>query len=103
MNKTFTGKIIYKPDLDQKYVNGAFGSVNANGDFVINFFFEAPNNPDTFSILIDENTNAVQNFADAEGSTKIVHTQIVMTVKVAESIQAWMKTNVELFNSQAKK
>lgn len=92
------GKIIYTDNSQTNYVNGAFGSINQNGDFIINFFFEQPDNISNFTINFDENNIPNQIFND-NGIVKTVLSKIVLNVNTAKSIAQWINTNIEAYEN----
>lgn len=96
MENKFSGKIIYKEGCQDEYINGAFGSVNQHGDFIVNFFFEQPSNSEIFNVEIDEDKNPKQTFND-NGIVKIVKSKLVFNIEVAKLISKWLKDNIDIY------
>jgi len=94
--KEINGKIVFIENETPKFTNGSFGQVNEKGDFIMHFFHEYPDNPDSFKLVFDDNGAVTQSFEEQVPS-KRVHTSLVMNVETAKSIADWINRNVEFY------
>lgn len=95
--KEINGKIVFIENETPKFTNGSFGQVNEKGDFIMHFFHEYPNNPDSFKLVVDDNGAVTQSFEE-QAPSKRVHTSLVMNVETAKSIADWINRNIEVYN-----
>jgi len=95
-------KIIYNQNSQFKFTNGAFGSINS-GYLTVNFFFDRPKDAESFVIEIEDKTNNVKQFFNADDPIREVHTQIIMDSNTAKAIGEWLISkakNLEELNNK---
>ena len=98
-DKVLPIKLSYENEQTNKYVNGAFGALSGNGEFILNFYIERPSDPSKGQVTIHKD-GTVDNSYDDIGVERIVHTRLVMSIDTARSIQEWIKRNVDAASSQ---
>ncbi|MCH7413209.1 DUF3467 domain-containing protein [Belliella sp. R4-6] len=96
-------KYIFKDDYNPKYVNGAFGGLGPQGEFIINFYFERvplPNSQ-TFEIIDGNSVQEIENERkplDHEQSlVRVVENGIIMDYQHAKEIHRWLGEHLKTF------
>lgn len=89
--------IIYTDEPTFKYANGAFGSVNGNGDLTINFYVDRPKNYENFSLKMNEKTNQLDQVFNEEDIIREVHTRVIVNINTAKSLADWIGNNVKAY------
>jgi hypothetical protein len=89
--------IVYTDEPTFKYANGAFGSVNGNGDLTINFYVDRPKNYETFTLRMNEQTKQLEQVFDGDDTIREVHTRIILNINTAKSVAEWIENNLKAY------
>lgn len=96
-------KIIYKYKFDEqfnpKFINGAVGGINSQGEIIINFFLERNSLPKHQTFEMDESTGLSEltetNPPDFEESLiRYVENGIIMNYKTAKELHRWLGEHI---------
>lgn len=96
-------KFKYKFDkkYNPKYVNGAHGGINPNGEIIINFYLErtAIPNSQTFEVIGDtiNREKIIQNEPLDYNSSliRMVQNGVIMNYQTAKEIHRWLGQHIE--------
>lgn len=93
-------KYIFKEDYNPKYVNGAQGGVNPQGEIVINFYLErnALPNSQTFKVENDRVTpkEIESEPPDLKSSfVRVIENGVVMNYQSAKEFHRWLGNHLE--------
>lgn len=88
------GSIIYPDTKNVEYVNGAFGSLNNHGEFLIHFFKDVNNLPKELTVSIENGKAPKDIFNNDNGFTRNVVSSIILSPEVAKGIAEWMLNNI---------
>ncbi|MGY6742542.1 MAG: DUF3467 domain-containing protein [Cecembia sp.] len=101
--KKIISKYIFKEDYNPKYVNGAFGGMGPQGEFVVNFYLErvALPNSQTFEIqegkLIREIVEERKPADHEQSLVRVVENGIIMDYQHAKEIHRWLGEHLKNF------
>jgi len=104
-------KYVFDEDYNTKYVNGAQGGVNVQGEIIINFYLERHALPKSQTFKIDE-IGAVQEELPEEAEPidlnqsfiRYIQNGVIMNYAVAKQIHIWLGKHLEtLENGNEKK
>lgn len=102
-NKKIISKYIFKEDYNPKYVNGAFGGIGPQGEFMVNFYLErvALPNSQTFEIQEGKRIREIEEErkpSDHEQSlVRVVENGIIMDYQHAKEIHRWLGEHLKTF------
>lgn len=88
-------KYIFDNDYNPKYINGAQGGVNPQGEIIINFYFERNALPNSQTYQIEDSKIASKEI-DVEPSdlnnsfVRVVENGVVMNYQTAKEIHKWL-------------
>jgi len=93
-------KYKFSPDYNPRYVNGAIGGINPQGEIIINFYLERNALPHSQSFEITENSVIGQLAAtepeDFQSSfVRFVENGVVMNYKAAKEIHRWLGDHLQ--------
>lgn len=100
-----TIKYKFPDDYNPKYVNGAYGGINLQGEIVVNFYFERVPVPNSITHEIaNDGTLGTPVATDpkdlARSVLRYVQDGVVMNIEVAKQIHDWLGKQIELRESQ---
>lgn len=104
---TIKYKYKFDKNYNPKYVNGALGGINPQGEVVINFYLERISIPNSQTYSIDE--NGLGNIEDMEPKdyntsfVRFVESGILMDYKTAKEIHRWLGEHLESFEKSTTK
>ncbi len=96
-------KYIFKADYNPKYVNGAFGGISPQGEFIINFYLErvAIPNSQTFEFengkLLNEITDEREPKDHEQSLVRVVENGVIMDYNHAKEIHRWLGEHLKTF------
>jgi hypothetical protein len=88
------GNVIFPEGHDTKYVNGAFGSMNNRGEFLIHFFRDLNTLPDSVTIKI-ENNKLHESYPITNDFDRKVVSSIILSPDNAKKIASWILKHIE--------
>lgn len=101
--ETVKCKYLFNDDYNPKYINGAQGGINTQGEIVINFYFERNALPNSQTFKIDESGHSelVSNEPkDLQKSLlRVVENGIIMNYKTAKEMHKWLGSHIEKLES----
>ncbi|MCE5224221.1 hypothetical protein LLG10_08630 [bacterium] len=97
MNRTkFVTKIVTNEKHEPKYVNGAFGSFNLQGELLINFFFDSPSLPESSEIdFKDDDASHQEVFVDTGEIERRIQASLLMNISSLKSVYSWIGEKIE--------
>ena len=93
-------KYIFKDNFNPKYINGAQGGINPQGEIVINFYFERNALPNSQTYSVEENKISPQEIdsepIDLKNSfVRVIENGVVMNYRTAKEIHKWLGNHLE--------
>jgi len=102
-------KYIFKDDYNPKYINGAFGGIGPQGEFIVNFYLERVALPNSQTFEIQEGNvfseiESERKPADHEQSlVRVVENGIIMDYQHAKEIHRWLGEHLKTFEQNVLK
>lgn len=90
---------VYEPNHEIRYISGAYGGFNGNGDFIVNFYFERTELPRDFKIKVGENNSGVDIYQKLK-VIREVKAGVSMNINVAKQILKWLDDNIKVYEQQ---
>lgn len=93
-------KYIFDDNYNPKYVNGAQGGINPQGEIVINFYFERNALPVSHTLVVKDSllTNEITEVEpkDLNNSfVRIIENGVVMNYSTAKEVYKWLGKHLE--------
>lgn len=93
-------KYIFQNDYNPKYINGAYGGINPQGEIVANFYFERTPLPVSQSYQIDDKgrvTDALESEpSDLNQSLiRFIENGVIMNYETAKEIYEWLGLHIQ--------
>jgi len=98
-------KYIFPDDYNPRYVSGAHGGINPQGEIIVNFYFERIPVPYSQTHKFDIKTGVVGELIDVTPSKddllliRYIESGIIMNVSVAKKINAFLEEKIEVFEA----
>ena len=98
-------KYRYADDYNPKYVNGAQGGINVQGEIVVNFYFERVPMPNSITHEVSKE-GVLGKVVSTEPEDlprsvlRFVQSGIVMNLEVAKQVHKWLGDQIALRESQ---
>ena len=94
-------KYIFKDDFNPKYINGAQGGINPQGEVVINFYLERSALPVSQTYGIEDGKLSAQEIesepSDLQNSfVRVIENGIVMNYQTAKEIHKWLGNHIAI-------
>lgn len=105
MDNKITCKYLFSDDYNPKYVNGAYGGVNARGEMIFHFYLERDALPNAMSFSTDENSpffgeeiKGDRDPEDHESSfVRFIENGIVMNYEDAKEFHAFLGNQIKVY------
>lgn len=104
-------KYVFEEDFNTKYINGAQGGINVQGEIIINFFLERVALPKSQTFTVDEIGRIQEEVPGTTEPTDLnqsfiryFQSGVIMNYNVAKQIHNWLGQHLEILeNGQGKK
>lgn len=100
-------KYIFNDDYNPKYVNGAQGGINPQGEIIINFYLERNALPNSLTFEIEENKNIPKEIEtepnDLNNSlVRYIENGIILNYQTAKEVHKWLGNHIEKLEELSK-
>ena len=100
-------KYIFNDDYNPKYVNGAQGGINPQGEIIINFYLERNALPNSLTIEFEENKNTPKEIEtepkDLNNSfVRYIENGVILNYQTAKEIHKWLGNHIEQLEKLSK-
>lgn len=100
-------KYIFEDNYNPKYVNGAQGGINPQGEIVVNFYLERNALPVSQTFGIDSGKISAQEVesepSDLKNSfVRVIENGIVLNYQTAKEIHKWLGNHIETLETLSK-
>ena len=96
-SKKFYSKIEKDQNFEPKYINGAFGSFNLQGELLINFFVDYISLPESSEIEIetDKSSSIQEKFKESGEIVRKIQSSILLNSITAKNIYEWLGQKIK--------
>ncbi len=104
MNKRLNFKYIFDDDYNPKYVNGAYGGINPQGEIAVNFYVERSPIPRTEIYSLNEDGSLdspieIEPENHTQNIIRFIETGILLNLENAKKIHQWLGQHITSLES----